>query len=419
MLSSHLNHKRVHESGQQQRLTSLETKLDGVKHDDAAGERQHRHRLASVSDQMRVLNTEGDASLLAETTSGTPALKLKKSNEEMRIELSGQKVKYIPTNVNIHEMQGTTLTLQAPTDTEGTIIVRTGEFSDTCAIHLEHNSSSNSFIFRSDHSSQTLLLNAVASDDSVTALEVSRASGHVKVNQRLAIGEDAQTTSTAALAIGSASGTKGLLLPGGTTTQLNLLSNSAVSGMLLYNDTTHKACLSYSPTQMFHNIVTDKNSATVIHEIHSGQSIKSTPVTMTPTAAWQDLTTSDYPGLTIPASKCAANNIIEVRGSLAEDLPANKYGHMSSVFQYEVRCNGSAVGDAVVSQCCGGDNNIENTMGHFYNRVVVATDATEHQIVLRFKSATTNERNLVGCAQGSNSSLFVRVLKSHSVPIIA
>ncbi len=152
-------------------------------------------------------------------------------------------------------------------------------------------------------------------------------------------------------------------------------------------------------------------------EVYSASVIKTVGISITPTGNWQDLFTSSYPSLTIPSAQ--VGDIVEVRGTLAEDHASNGYGNMSSVFQYVVRegsSSGTDIHTGSVSIVAGGDNNIENSMGHYYMRTAVQT-AGDIFVGLRYKAANTQARTIVACAQGSTSSLFVRLRRPVTVAL--
>lgn len=167
------------------------------------------------------------------------------------------------------------------------------------------------------------------------------------------------------------------------------------------------------------NAVTDANTVSGLLEVWSGSVVKTTVVTgFTPTGAWQNLFNSSYPFLTIPNT--SVGDVIEVRGTFAEDHANNAYPNMSSVFQYVVRegtYSGADIGGDSVSAVAGGDNGIENAQGHYYTRATVTT-AGSHFIGLRYKASNTVARDMVRCAQGSNSSLFVTVRRGFTLPTL-
>ena len=163
--------------------------------------------------------------------------------------------------------------------------------------------------------------------------------------------------------------------------------------------------------------MTNANKLTTKLEVYSASVLKTAGVSLTPTGNWQDLFTSSYPSLTIPNAQ--VGDIVEVRGTLAEDHTSNGYANMSSVFQYVVRegsSSGADIHTGSVSIVAGGDNNIESAMGHYFMRTAVQT-AGDIFVGLRYKAANTNVRTLVACAQGSTSSLFVRLRRPVTIAL--
>ena len=230
------------------------------------------------------------------------------------------------------------------------------------------------------------------------------------------VGSTASTSSKAALSIGSASGTKGVLFPAATQAQLNSLANGGPGGLVMYNNTTSRLSVLNSANAAFYDVITTQNSVSAKLEVWSGSVVKTTAVTgFTPTGAWQNLFTSLYPLLVVPS--VLEGDIVEVRGSFAEDHGDSGYANMSSVFRYVVRegsSSGTDIGGESVSVVAGGDNNIENAQGHYYTRATVAT-AGSLFVGLQYKAANSVARDLVKCARGSNSSLFVTVRRAFIV----
>ena len=199
--------------------------------------------------------------------------------------------------------------------------------------------------------------------------------GNTTLANALEVGSSASTSSAAALSIGSASGTQGVLFPGGTQSQLNTVAIGGPGGLVMYNQSTASLAVLNSSNTAFYDIVTRKNSVLARLEVWSDSVVKTTGITHTPTAAWEDLFATypaalSYPQITIP--NAPVGDAVEVRGTLTEDHVSTGYANMSSVFQYVIRegnSSGTDIGSAAVSVVAGGDNNIENAQGTYFTRV--------------------------------------------------
>lgn len=219
--------------------------------------------------------------------------------------------------------------------------------------------------------------------------------------------------------VANSSGDCNIGVSGRTT---SVMGNSVVNGNLtVAGTTTLTGALSVASSVQIagSNAVTDASTVSAKLEVWSGSVVKTTAVIgFTPTGAWQNLFSTQYPSLTVPDAQIG--DIVEVRGSFVEDHGNNGYANMSSLFQYVVREGsslGTNIGGASVSVVAGGDNNIENAMGHYYTRATVTTPGSIF-VGLVYKAANSVARDLVKCANGSNSSLFVRLRRDFNVPTV-
>ena len=215
--------------------------------------------------------------------------------------------------------------------------------------------------------------------------------------------------------VANSSGDMNLGVSGRTTASMG---NFVVNGNTVLGNASVGGNLSVSGTVTVggNTVVTNQSTLSTFLEVYHTSALKTVGVSITPTGAWQDLFTSDYPSVTIPSAQ--VNDVVEVRGTVSEDH--GTYANMSSVFQYVIRegsSSGTDIGSGDVSIVTGGDNQIENAYGHYFTRAVVRT-AGSIFVGLRYKAATTGVRTVVACANGSNSSLHVRLRRPVTVALV-
>lgn len=214
----------------------------------------------------------------------------------------------------------------------------------------------------------------------------------------------------------------------GVTEGFNTHVSNTAFAIQRVNSSTATDCVSFDRAT---GAATFANKITMNAEVYAPAPVVKTVklASFTPTGAVEDLwlhaSAALFPSVTIPTAQVQAGDIIEVYGSLAEDLPVNQYAQIGSRFQYSIiapGASGTTLNADQWSLSSGGDNKSDDAFGYFISRssaLTTAQAAGDVFVGLRYQAASTQVRGIVTSDIGATTSLQVRVIRPVTVPISA